>query len=423
MSSVKIRLIVILATMMIIGIFVVQGFYIIKNFDKEEVEFHRSVSIALRNTANYIAKVNKSSLPDRGVIVKEASNQYRVNVNSPIRQDQLYPLLQAEFEKQDLNLEFEYGVYDEATNELMFSPGSVKISEKKGSKNKKKIKPSEEPCYFVLKFPDRTSYIFYEMKSIVISSVLIFLACGIFTTAIFVILRQKRYSELMKDFVNNITHEFKTPISSIKLSADVLQNHPLIEEDKRLSQYTKIIQDQNIRLNNLVEQVLQIAKMESSSFSLKLEEVDIHELIKTISSQYSFRMGDNGGSFELHLEAVHHIIKADRFHLQNVLSNLIDNAIKYSKDVPEVTIFTKNSGQSLEIRVEDKGIGIKEEDQLKLFQKFYRVPTGNLHNVKGFGIGLYYVKRICDAHDFGLNLHSIYNLGTQVTIYCKNTIG
>ncbi|MEO6190727.1 MAG: HAMP domain-containing sensor histidine kinase [Saprospiraceae bacterium] len=421
MTSSKIKLIVILAALMIVGIFGMQGFYILRNFDKEEVEFHRSVSIALRNTAIAIAKANKSTLPERGVIVREASNQYRVNVNSPIRQDQLYPLLQSEFKEEELNLEFEYGVYDEATNELMFSPGAVNDASKKLSK-KKRLKLNEEPCYFVLKFPDRTPYIFYEMKTIIISSILLLLACGIFTVAIFVILRQKRYSELMRDFVNNITHEFKTPISSIKLSADVLQNHPLIEEDKRLSQYTKIIQDQNIRLNNLVEQVLQIGKMESSSFSLKLEDVDIHELIKQISSHYSFRLGDHGGSLKLHLEANLHNIKADRFHMQNLLTNLIDNAVKYSKEVPEVTIFTKNTGSSLVITINDKGIGIKEDEQAKLFQKFYRVPTGNLHNVKGFGIGLYYVKRICDAHNFGLNLHSIYKEGTSITIYCKTNL-
>lgn len=413
--------------MMIIGIFIMQAYYLTRNLNKEQIEFHRSVSIALRNTALAVAKANKNTLPERGLIIQESSNQYRVNVNSPIKEDQLGSLLEDEFSKQELKLEYEYGVYDEATNELIFNPGSVNIPDKKNDKEikrkKKKSKPHEEPCYFVLKFPDKNSYIFYEMKTIIVSSVLLFLACGIFTTAIFVILRQKRYSELMRDFVNNITHEFKTPISSIKLSAEVLAAHPAIESDKRLSQYTNIIQEQNKRLNNLVEQVLQIAKMESSYFVLKLEEIDLNDLVKQLSRLYSFRLGDNGGSLKLHLEAENTKIRADRFHFQNVLYNLIDNAIKYSKAIPEVTISTRNVGKSLEITIEDKGIGIKPEDQLKLFQKFYRVPTGNLHNVKGYGIGLYYVKRICDAHEFGLNLHSIYNEGTKVTIYCKNSLG
>lgn len=426
MSSTKIRLIVILAALMIIGIFIMQGYYIIKNFDKEEREFQRSVGIALRNTANSIAKTNKAELPQRGVVIQESSNQYKVNVNSPIIQDSLYNLLQSEFEKQNLQLEYEYGIYDEATNELIYSQGSVNILDKKVTKKKpgkkvnRKSKISDLPCYFEVKFPEKQTYILFEMKTILISSVLVLIACGIFATAIFVILRQKRYSELMRDFVNNITHEFKTPISSIKLSADVLSHHPLVEEDSRLKQYTRIIVDQNSRLNNLVEQVLQIAKMESSSFAIKLEEVDVHELIKQLSSQYAFRLNDKGGNFVLELEAELHKIQADRFHLQNVFSNLLDNAVKYSKDFPDIKIRTSNSVSSLIIEIEDKGIGIKPEDQLKLFQKFYRVPTGNLHNVKGYGIGLYYVKRICDAHEFGLNLQSVFNEGTKVTIYCKN---
>ncbi|MCC6815871.1 MAG: HAMP domain-containing histidine kinase [Saprospiraceae bacterium] len=411
---------------MIIGIFIMQGYYIIKNFDKEEREFQRSVGIALRNTANSIAKTNKAELPQRGVVIQESSNQYKVNVNSPIIQDSLYNLLQSEFEKQNLQLEYEYGIYDEATNELIYSQGSVNILDKKVTKKKpgkkvnRKSKISDLPCYFEVKFPEKQTYILFEMKTILISSVLVLIACGIFATAIFVILRQKRYSELMRDFVNNITHEFKTPISSIKLSADVLSHHPLVEEDSRLKQYTRIIVDQNSRLNNLVEQVLQIAKMESSSFAIKLEEVDVHELIKQLSSQYAFRLNDKGGNFVLELEAELHKIQADRFHLQNVFSNLLDNAVKYSKDFPDIKIRTSNSVSSLIIEIEDKGIGIKPEDQLKLFQKFYRVPTGNLHNVKGYGIGLYYVKRICDAHEFGLNLQSVFNEGTKVTIYCKN---
>ncbi|MBK8643595.1 MAG: HAMP domain-containing histidine kinase [Saprospiraceae bacterium] len=259
------------------------------------------------------------------------------------------------------------------------------------------------------------------MKSIWFSTILLFIACAIFSAAIMVILRQKRYSELMRDFVNNMTHEFKTPISSIKISADVLLHHPLVEEDKRLTQYAQIIRDQNQRLNDQVEKVLQIAKMESSSFSLNKEELDLHELIKQCSSQYAFRLGDGGGSLQLFLDAHKFRMKADRFHMTNVISNLLDNAVKYSKSNPEITIRTSNIKDNLIIEIEDKGIGIQAHDLDKLFQKFYRVSTGDVHNVKGFGIGLYYVKRICDAHEFELNLQSVYGEGTTVTITCKNS--
>jgi two-component system phosphate regulon sensor histidine kinase PhoR len=260
---------------------------------------------------------------------------------------------------------------------------------------------------------------FVEMKSLIISSTLLLLACGIFTMAMFMTLRQKRYSELMRDFVNNMTHEFKTPISSIKISADVLLHHPTVEEDKRLFQYAQIIRDQNQRLNDQVEKVLQIAKMESSSFNIKKEPIDLHEIIRQVSSQYAIRLDDSGGSLTLSLEAKYHNCMADRFHFMNIISNLIDNAIKYSKNDPEIGIFTHNLKDKLILEVRDKGIGIQEEDLSKIFQKFFRVSTGDVHNVKGFGIGLYYVKRICDAHGFDVNLQSVYGKGTSIFIQVK----
>jgi two-component system phosphate regulon sensor histidine kinase PhoR len=224
----------------------------------------------------------------------------------------------------------------------------------------------------------------------------------------------------MKDFVNNMTHEFKTPISSIKISADVLLNHPLIEDDKRLLQYTRIIRDQNLRLNDQVEKVLQIAKMESSTFSLKPEVLDVNELLKEICQHSQLRVRDQGGSLEYDFASLHSKIKADRFHLSNVFANLIDNAIKYSKEHPQITVKTYDQHGACVIEIEDKGIGIKKEELPYLFQKFYRVSTGDVHDVKGFGIGLYYVKRICDEHGYELSIESEYNKGTIVRILVKN---
>lgn len=274
--------------------------------------------------------------------------------------------------------------------------------------------------YFVVKFTDKESYTYNRMGNVLFFSGLILAACIILAASIYIILRQKRYSDLMKDFVNNMTHEFKTPISSIKLSADVLLNHPLIEEDKRLLQYAKIIKDQNQRLNDQVEKVLQIAKMESSTFSLKREELDLNEMLKDLCSQNQWRVRDQGGLLDYELSSQHSKIKADRFHLANVFSNLLDNAIKYSREKPSIMVKTYDQDKACVIEIEDKGIGIKKEELPYLFQKFYRVSTGDVHDVKGFGIGLYYVKRICDEHGFELNIESEYNKGTIVRILVKN---
>lgn len=398
-----------------------QAYYVKQSFNKEATEFHQAVSIALRNTAKGIAKYNNAKLTEKGLIVRESSNFYEVMVNTPIDQPVLAVLLETEFEKQGLQLPFEYGIYDCSTNELVYSECCNVPSVKKAINiKKKKAKKTDITNYFVVKFPEKDSYVYQHLGSVLFFSGLILAACIILAVSIFIILRQKRFSDLMKDFVNNMTHEFKTPISSIKISADVLLNHPLIEDDKRLHQYAKIIKEQNQRLNDQVEKVLQIAKMESSTFILKPEILDVNDLLKEVCLHNQWRVRDQGGILEYELNASHSKIKADRFHLSNVFSNLLDNAIKYSRDKPHVFLRTYDKDRACVIEIQDQGIGIKKEELPYLFQKFYRVSTGDVHDVKGFGIGLYYVKRICDEHGFELNIESEYNKGTIVRILVKN---
>lgn len=250
---------------------------------------------------------------------------------------------------------------------------------------------------------------------------MILAACLILLAAIYIIIRQKRYSDLMKDFVNNMTHEFKTPISSIKIAADVISNHPVVEEDKRLFQYARIIKDQNNRLNDQVEKILQLAKMESSSFQLNKEELNIDEVLISCSNHQQLQVKESGGVMSLELNAKNIRLTADKFHLSNIFNNLIDNAIKYRNGPPEIVIRTFDEVEGCVVEIEDKGIGIKKEDLPYVFQKFYRVSTGDVHDVKGFGIGLYYVKRICDAHGFDLDIQSEYKKGTIVRIFVKNS--
>ncbi|HEX5625796.1 MAG TPA: HAMP domain-containing sensor histidine kinase [Saprospiraceae bacterium] len=422
MTSGKITIIVIMSVLIILGILGMQAYYIKQSFNKEETQFHQSVSIALRNTAQGIAKYNKAKLTEKGLIVRESGNFYEVNVNTPIDQAVLATLLETEMDKQGLHIPFEYGVYDCSTNELIYSdccniPNQKKVAPTK----KKKAKKTDVTNYFVVRFPEKEAYVYQKLGNVLFFSGLILAACITLASAIFIILRQKRYSDLMRDFVNNMTHEFKTPISSIKISADVLANHPLIEEDKRLMQYARIIKDQNQRLNDQVEKVLQIAKMESSTFSLKKEEINLHDMLREICLQHQFRIQDSGGKLDYELLGAKFRVKADRFHLHNVISNVLDNAIKYSKAQAEVMVRTYDRDAGLVIEFEDHGIGIKKADLPYLFQKFYRVSTGDIHNVKGFGIGLYYVKRICDEHGFELSVESEYNKGTIVRILVKNS--
>ncbi len=421
MSKLKIRIIVLLSALTILGILAMQAFFLYQNLNRQEVQFHQSVSKALRQVAAGIAKYNNVKLPEKGLIVRDASNQYEVKVNSHIDEAILANYLETEFEKQGLNLPFEYGIYDCITDELVYTdccnyPEQSKTKVKKTKKSKK----SDAAYYFVVRFPEKESYILQQTSNLFYFSGLILVACLIMAAAVFIIIRQKKYSDLMKDFVNNMTHEFKTPISSIKISAEVLLNNPLIEQDPRLKQYAQIIMKQNQRLNDQVEKVLQIAKMESSSFVLKLEMVSIHQLITDLADQNRIKIQDSGGTLDLDLQATKFMAKLDRFHMTNVFANLLDNAVKYSRQKPVILIRSWNEWNRCVVEIKDFGIGIKKDQLPRLFEKFYRVSTGDVHNVKGFGIGLYYVKRVCDAHDIDVELDSVFGESTTVKLTFKN---
>jgi two-component system phosphate regulon sensor histidine kinase PhoR len=222
----------------------------------------------------------------------------------------------------------------------------------------------------------------------------------------YIILRQKRLSELQKDFINNMTHEFKTPISTIRISSEVLQKDPYIVKNDRLSRYTKIISEQNNRLNEQVEKVLQLAQIERGSFKINPKPLDLHEIILNLLPSLQVKVQEEEGTLDTALDAVRTRIDADPLHLQNVIQNLIDNGVKYCRETPQITLSTVNEGKHILLTIRDEGIGIPKDLQGQVFSKFYRIPTGNVHNVKGFGLGLYYVKSVCDSHHWEINLDS-----------------
>lgn len=221
---------------------------------------------------------------------------------------------------------------------------------------------------------------------------------------------------MQKDFINNMTHEFKTPLSTIQIAADVFLKNGEVQKDPRLYQYAGIIKEQNTRLNQQVERVLDIARFEKDNFDLRQEWLDLPELIQTVSGSVRLRIEERGGTLNLKVDQNLDSIWADRFHLTNLLHSLLDNAIKYSKEAPQIELSLQDSGNNLQLKIQDKGIGIAKEFQAKIFEKFYRVPTGNVHNVKGFGLGLYYVQRICVAHGWKIRLQSEPAEGTCMAI-------
>ena len=252
--------------------------------------------------------------------------------------------------------------------------------------------------------------------SLVFSGILV-VTILFFLYSMFIILRQKRLSEMQKDFINNMTHEFKTPISTIRISADVFMNSPEISGNKRLLQYATIIKDQNGRLNRQVEKVLQLARIERDNFKLNKEDIDLHEVLNNILESTRIQIEKQGGTLKSELSAKSAVIKADRLHLTNILYNLLDNATKYCGTNPDIEVVTKEVGRGkLRLSIKDCGIGIQPEHMGRIFEKFYRVPTGDVHDVKGFGLGLFYTKSVCDAHGWNISIESKIDEGTTVSI-------
>lgn len=417
MTNALIRRLLILGALAIGGIIFIQNFWVIKTWDLQDEEFHQTVSIALRRVAESIADFNQSDLPKQNLIQRRSSNYYAVNINDVIDANILEDYLIREFEASALNTDFEYGVYDCFSQELVYGNYCNLSDDDKYLRSESLPKFDDLEYYFVVKFPSRTSYLLSSMWQSILFSLIALLAVAFFIYAIWVILKQKRLSEMQKDFINNMTHEFKTPISSIRIASDVLLNSEEINDDKRLQQYTSIIKDQNNRLNKQVERVLNIAKLEQQDFQLKKEKIDLKLTLDEIISNENARLSNHNTDI---IRSVHngqqYFIYADKVHFSNLVYNILDNAVKYCKENPEVIVSSNMVGNKLRLSFKDNGIGVKKEDIPKVFKKFYRVPTGNVHDVKGFGLGLFYVKSICKAHGWKINFDSELNKGTQITL-------
>jgi len=415
-----IQRVIILGAIAIIGILGIQSYWLIKSWSLSDEDFHQRVHIALRRVAKSLSVINESELPTIDLIKRVSSNYYVVNINSKIDANDLEYYLIKEFQELSLNTDFEYAIHSCESSEMVYGNYCGYDDSKLENKISGNLpKYDEFIYYFGVKFPSKTEYLFGKMQTSMILFAILFVTIFFFAYAIYVILSQKRLSELQNDFINNMTHEFKTPIATIKLSSDVFLKNGMIQEDKRLHKYAKIIKDQNERLNKQVEKVLQIAKMEKNSFTIKKERLDLHELIENVVSSMEPNLMKVNGEILIDLKAKNPFISADRFHTLNILHNLLDNAVKYSKENPHIIVKTYDENNCIVFSIQDKGIGIAKENLMKIFDKFYRVPTGNVHNVKGFGLGLFYVKNICNAHDWKISAYSKQGEGTTFKIVIK----
>ena len=405
-----------LAAISILGITSTQIYWVRKAFDLKENQFNDDVNRALENVASQIFEVNKMPVPANGLVSQESSNYFTVSLNGPIDTNLLGFLLRNEFDKRNIVADYEYGVYDCSDQCMM---GGNYISP---TKNKIPVSLNELPAlkmdgyYFGVRFPQIEANLIGQMGIWGFSSVVMLVVIFFFVYTLFVILKQRRLSEVQKDFINNMTHEFKTPLSTIAISTSVLKDPSIIHNPERLLNYATIIENESSRLKQQVERVLQMARTEKSDAVLKKEKSDLHELIRDAVKNISTFLQSQTGTIDIYLKASHSLVEVDKLHFTNVIHNLLDNAIKYSEASPVISVSTLNQGKNFIIEVKDNGIGISSENRKKIFHRFYRVPTGNLHDVKGFGLGLNYVKLIVKAHKGKITVQSDPNGGSTFTI-------
>jgi two-component system phosphate regulon sensor histidine kinase PhoR len=425
MKDVQILRVFFLGVMAIIGILSLQTYWVVNNWNTNEEEFNERVHSALYRVAQSIAKMNDISLPARNLIKQRSANYYIVNTETEIDPSALEFYLQTELERQQLRIDFEYAVFDCSNRQMVYGNYCTYGNQDNApSIQDRSNLPSDQDFtyYFGVRFPNRSNFLFGKMQIALILTGILFVTVLFFAYSLWVIFRQKRFSEMQKDFINNMTHEFKTPLSTIQIAADVFLKNEEIQKDQRLLQYAGIIKEQNTRLNHQVERVLDIARFEKDNFDLHQEWIDMSDLILTVTSSARLRVQERGGMLELELDQTIEPVWGDRFHLTNLLHSLLDNAIKYSLEAPKIMVSLQAlSPLSLQLKIQDSGIGIPKEYQAKIFEKFYRIPTGNVHNVKGFGLGLYYVQRICLAHGWKIRLQSDAGQGTCMAIVIPRT--
>lgn len=267
-------------------------------------------------------------------------------------------------------------------------------------------------------FPDMNSYIFSSVRFMIPSIVFTLILLFTFIFTIVVIFRQKRYSEIKNDFINNMTHELKTPIASISLAAQMMNDESVTKSPQMLKHLGGVINDESKRLRFLVEKVLQMSMFERQNAVFKKKNLDLNEMVESIANAFTLRVEHTGGKIYTEIEAVDSAIYVDEIHFQNVINNLLDNAVKYRKQDEPLNIYlrTWNSNEHLYLSIRDTGMGIKKDNLKKIFDKFYRVHTGNRHDAKGFGLGLAYVKKIVDLHNGEIKVESDFGKGTTFTI-------
>lgn len=390
-------------------------------------EFSEQTNLALRNVLNIISNAIEDSSEHYGAIKQLNVNQFKVDIIQELDPYYLETLLKKALYNQNIHEDFTFGIYDCFTNQLTFSK-LYKFTDDSLYKlvnnniiglDSARLKLKNDGHYFTVFFPNVQNKL--PQNTVFLSpwvyiSTIVFLVLIFFGFSLATIIKQKRLSEVITDFINNMTHELKTPIATISLSSEMIMRLETDDDVEKAKKYAGIIFKENKRLETQVERVLNISTLDTENTTLNKKSLDFHELLIEVKDTFDFNQLANGGKILIENNASIFTIQADPIHITNVVYNLLDNAVKYSTTKPLISITTKNERNYLVIEIKDNGIGIRKEDLKMIFDKFYRVSTGNIHDIKGFGLGLFYVKLIINEHNGSIDVKSKLGEGSAFTI-------
>ena len=419
MKRKQLNSILILGALAIFGIIVLQLYWLALAWQIKNREFDERLNISLRHIAEQMAAKTDTKLPKKGLIEKLSPNEYLVNYNDVIKPDILEDYLIRELDIIEPGLKFEYAVYDCFTDDLIY--GNCCGVEEKTKKEilKKLVNTEKYTYYFVVRFPDKRLFLLSNLKLFILLGLFAIIVVFAYIYAVATLFRQRKLSELQKDFVDNMTHEFKTPLTSIRLAANVIAKSDEINKNKKLSKYSKIIEQQSDKLTKHIERLLDLIRSDKK-FDLKIEDVELGNFIKNLISGLEHELDNKNTVVNFKIPEKEIFIKADKYHLNNIIYNIIDNAIKYNESEKKIiNIFIDDKGNYYDLIIEDNGIGISEENINNIFKKFFRVQKDNIHDVKGFGLGLYYVKNIIKLHGWNVEVQSKPKKGTKFIIHIK----
>jgi two-component system phosphate regulon sensor histidine kinase PhoR len=419
MSGKIYRTIIIVAVTALTGLLAVQVYWFVKAYDLEDKQFSEKVNLAMRAVSDEILTLNNDVSGRIGPVRQTASNTYQVNVRAFIPYAVLDSLIRLEFRKQEVYSAFELALYEHSSDSLLlggFYPQGI-ASDDPACLGREQV---VGPMNFAITFPDKRSDIMAGMKLWIISAFIFLLILFLFSYMVIDLSRQKKLAQLKVDFINNMTHEFQTPITNISMASEVLRAANPVLDTEKAAKYVDIIYQENQRLRLQVEQVLQTARLEKGELKLNKKKVDVNAIIQDVLTNFQLRLQNKRGQLTCDLKATQSFVLGDYFHLCNLFYNLLDNAEKYSPGNPEITVTTANSKQGIRVSIADKGIGIRQEVQKFIFEKFYRAPAGNRHDIKGFGLGLTYVQQIVKEHEGVVTVTSEENKGSCFEVWFQN---